>query len=396
MEGPDQVAELQHGLQIDVHADLGAVFLRFMHGEVEDARSLRAAGERVFLVPGETAYAEALGVHGAVPSVPVDQVEHGVIILLDDGNIKGVFTGEEFVLNPHDLEHARAVDDQHVVQRGAFADGVSLLDAVPGEAFFVNIQRFIGHGHLGAVHGAEGGDFRFPGIGCAVLLAQGFKPADGEFGELAEILLRLFNVRFKLPDVLVRLERVKLGDALDFNFRQPHQVVPGDGRAQLGGKRLQFPVNGAEDFLPRLGIFNGEVNAVFNENLSRLAWCHASFSSLRRISCSWRRISPGGVRVVAQDVAHAHEPGLFLHDDAGVRGDADLAGGEGEQGFPGLLRVHSGREMHQDVHVLGRIVLDAGYFDLPLFRGGDDGINQDFRGDPERNFRDAENASSIP
>ena len=54
------------------------------------------------------------------------------------------------------------------------------------------------------------------------------------------------------------------------------------------------------------------------------------------------------------------------------------------------LRVRSGREMHQDVHVLGRIVLDAGYFDLPLFRGGDDGINQDFRGDSERNFRDAE------
>lgn len=91
MEGPDQVTEFQNGFQINVYAYLGTVFLRFMHGEVEDARSLCASGKRIFLVPGEPSYAETLGVHGAVFSVTVNQVEHGVVPFFDDGNIKGIF-----------------------------------------------------------------------------------------------------------------------------------------------------------------------------------------------------------------------------------------------------------------------------------------------------------------
>lgn len=43
VEGPDQVTEFQNGFQINVYAYLGTVFLRFMHGEVEDARSLCAS-----------------------------------------------------------------------------------------------------------------------------------------------------------------------------------------------------------------------------------------------------------------------------------------------------------------------------------------------------------------
>lgn len=106
MEGPDQVAEFEDGFQINVHADLFTVLFRFMHGKVEDARSLRPACQGVFLVSGEASYPEALGVNGAVLSIPVNQVEDGVVILLDDGDIERVFSGEEFVLNAHDFQHA--------------------------------------------------------------------------------------------------------------------------------------------------------------------------------------------------------------------------------------------------------------------------------------------------
>lgn len=91
MEGPDQVAEFEDGFQINVHADLFTVLFRFMHGKVEDARSLRPACQGVFLVSGEASYPEALGVNGAVLSIPVNQVEDGVVILLDDGDIERVF-----------------------------------------------------------------------------------------------------------------------------------------------------------------------------------------------------------------------------------------------------------------------------------------------------------------
>ena len=37
-------------------------------------------------------------------------------------------------------------------------------------------------------------------------------------------------------------------------------------------------------------------------------------------------------------------------------------------------RIRSGREMDQDVHMLGRIVLNAGDFNFSLFRSGDNGI----------------------
>ena len=320
VEGPDQVTEFQNGFQINVYAYLGTVFLRFMHGEVEDARSLCASGKRIFLVPGEPSYAETLGVHGAVFSVPVNQVEHGVVPFFDDGNIKGVFTSEKFVLNPHDFEHACIVNDQHVIQRGAFADRVSLLDAVTGKAFVINIQCFIGNSHLRAVYGAEGGNFRFPRIGGAVFFTQGFKPADSEFGKLVEVLLRLFDVLFKLADVLVRLESVKFGNPLDFDFRQPYQVVPGNGGAQPGCKRLQFPVNGAEHFFPRFGIFYGEVDAVFNEYFFQACLVPRLVQFLESDFLLLAQDFLGGVRIVAQDVADTHEPGFFLHNDAGIRG----------------------------------------------------------------------------
>ena len=55
--------------------------------------------------------------------------------------------------------------------------------------------------------------------------------------------------------------------------------------------------------------------------------------------------------------------------------DADFTSGEGEQGFPRLAPDLLRPGMDQDVHMLGRIVLNAGDFNFSLFRSGDNGIN---------------------
>ncbi len=74
----------------------------------------------------------------------------------------------------------------------------------------------------------------------------------------------------------------------------------------------------------------------------------------------------------AQDLAHAHEVGLLVPDDAGVGRNRHLAVGEGVERVDRLVRRLVGRHLHDDLHVLGRVVVHAADLDLALLVGLDD------------------------
>ena len=74
----------------------------------------------------------------------------------------------------------------------------------------------------------------------------------------------------------------------------------------------------------------------------------------------------------AQDLAHAHEVGLLVPDDAGVGRNRHLAVGEGVERVDRLVRRFVGRHLHDDLHVLGRVVDHAADLDLALLVGLDD------------------------
>ena len=63
---------------------------------------------------------------------------------------------------------------------------------------------------------------------------------------------------------------------------------------------------------------------------------------------------------------------LLLPDDAGVRRDRHLAVGEGVKRVDGLVGRLVGRDLNDDLHLVGRIVVDLADLDLALFVGLDD------------------------
>ena len=86
----------------------------------------------------------------------------------------------------------------------------------------------------------------------AVFFLQGLEPLDRVVDQVGEVVFHALDVLFDLLDLLVGLEAVVGGDALDADLGQARDVLLGHLAAQLLDKRLQTLANLGEHFLPRL------------------------------------------------------------------------------------------------------------------------------------------------
>ena len=96
--------------------------------------------------------------------------------------------------------------------------------------------------------------------------------------------------------------------------------------------------------------------------------------------------------VVFQDFVHGEEHRLVFPDHAGVGADLGLALGESVQGVNGLVRRHVGRQVDDDLHLVGGHVVDLLDVNLLLVLGLDDAVNHRLRGFPVRNLGDGDGA----
>ena len=113
----------------------------------------------------------------------------------------------------------------------------------------------------------EGGQYSLTLAAFAVFLLQFSKPFDGVFGEVFEVLLRCLDVVFERLDLLVSLERVELGDTLDLDFEQAEDVVLRDFTLKKFLIRLETFVDGCDDGLPGLFLFDAAVDTFLDEDL---------------------------------------------------------------------------------------------------------------------------------
>ncbi len=84
---------------------------------------------------------------------------------------------------------------------------------------------------------------------------------------MCQVVLSLFQVFLKPFHKLVSLEAVVLRNTLDFDLRQPDEVIFRDFPVKLFFIRFQPLINPSQYILPGFGFLNVAVYAVFNEYL---------------------------------------------------------------------------------------------------------------------------------
>ena len=212
-----------------------ALLLGLIALEPEHARAGRFGGEGILLVAGDAADAEALGVDVAALAVAVDHGVDGLLVALEEATCSGFLPDEELWAGPWSPHVAVAGDEEHLIDGAALVDGLAfLLQAVAGEAVLrVEIERLGGDRDLG-------GGRRARSVAISVLRSRPLPYFFFRFSyqpmaycvRLLEVLLASRSMSFSsASDLLVGLEGVELGDALDFDLGEAGRCPPRSRRA---------------------------------------------------------------------------------------------------------------------------------------------------------------------
>ena len=95
----------------------------------------------------------------------------------------------------------------------------------------------------------------------------------------------------------------------------------------------------------------------------------------------------GMIGIVLQDLVHGEEHRLVFPDDASVGAYLGFAVSEGVEGVDGLVRGNVGREMDDDLHLVGGHVIYLLDVDFLLVLGADDAVDYGLGGLSVGDFR---------
>ncbi len=126
-------------------------------GEVDDAASRCALGDVVHLVAGHGGHVESLDEVVALLAVTINTVVDGaLVVLLEHLYMEDVLAHEYLVGHLGDLELSILIEDDDVVEVGAVAYELVLLQACSHETFLsVDVELLVGFHHLGYLDGIE-------------------------------------------------------------------------------------------------------------------------------------------------------------------------------------------------------------------------------------------------
>lgn len=386
------LAEAGRGLEVDFHR-VGFAALGRVAGNVEDAGAGLAFGQVVFLIAGHAAGGEVLGERGARLAVAIDHAVGQRVRLgsVEDVDVQNILTEEGFVADLANDEFALLVDSNDVVEVRALADGFILLHADAGEAFlFIDVKGLVGDDDVLRDDPLEGSELGLTLAACAVFLLQVGEPLDRVFGEVFKVLLGRCDVVFEPFDQLVGFEGVELGDALDLDFKQAKNVVLRDLALEEFLVGLEAFIDGGDDGFPSFLFFDAAVDAFLDEDLLQGAEVPLLFE-LTELDLEFEleqvtRLLGGEV----EQILSGEEVRLLVFDHADVGRYGQFAIGEGVERLLDGLGVGSGGQIDKDLDDVGGIILDALDFDLALFVGRDDRIDQAGSRLAKRKFGDGE------
>ena len=166
------------------------------------------------------------------------------------------------------LHDAVLPDDNDVIDVAALSDQFAFapLQSIADKSFLLLcVELDICYCNCRTRNGFKRPQFRLPLAACAVLLFEHSEPLDGVIREVVQVVLDLIDVPFQPFNQAVGFEAIKLGNALDADFRQPRHILIGDRAQQVLGVRLESFVDGGQDILPRLALLDVPVDPVLNK-----------------------------------------------------------------------------------------------------------------------------------
>ena len=208
-----------------------------------------------------------------------------------------------------------------------------------------------------------------------------------------QIVAHLLHFLFQSRNVLIRFEGIVFGDAFDADFGQLAYVVFRDVAHQAQALVVwawvvrwrchvfaQFAVDGRQDFLPTLTLFNLVVNPVFDEDFLQTG--HVPFfQQLTQFDFQLRlQQVTGAESIVLQDFLHSHKARLVLMDHAGVGRNGDFTIGKRIEGIDGHIGRSTGDQFNLHFYILTGQVDYLFDLDFPFIVGLDDAFDQGFGG----------------
>ena len=191
--------------------------------KVQNARAWRAFCEVVFAVAGHACHVKAFDITGSALAVAVNNVVDGAaVVLFKHLQPQNVFAHKYLVGHANHLVFTVAIEDNYIVEVGAVAYKFVLLKAGTDEPVLpVDVQFFVGFGHLCGVDGVETANFGEPRMGCTIGLQQVFVPRNGYIGHVVQVVCNALYFGFDGGHELIGLVLIIFKDALHFYFEQP-------------------------------------------------------------------------------------------------------------------------------------------------------------------------------
>ena len=194
-------------------------------------------------------------------------------------------------------------------------------------------------------------------------------PIDCHFHHLRQFPIDFRNAVFQRFDVGIRLVRIELQNTAHLDVEQLHDVVARDFPDKSGLERFQSFVDMHNRLVEirTLFVFLVLIYALFDEYLFQRSIKQAlrQFAALDRkfrAQQFFRRVD-----TVAQHVADSQEMRFPIGNDTTVWRDAHLAIGECIERVDGAIARRAGQQMHDDVGMFRRVVVDFAHLDFAFF-----------------------------
>ena len=239
--------------------------------EVHHLRARRALRQIVLLIARHRRHVETLDEAVAFLAVAIDCIIGRTgVVLLENVEIEHVFAHKHLLSHTDNLVFTVFVEDDDVIDIGAVADELVLLQTCADEAVrTVDVEFLVGFGHLRGLDGVEIADLRQSRMILAVFVLEELEPVGRHLHEVRQIAVYILNLCLQACHQLFCLVFVEFQDALHLDFQQFEDVILGHFTDQGGVVGRQSLVDMLADGVDggRLFEFLILIDAFFDEDL---------------------------------------------------------------------------------------------------------------------------------
>ncbi len=195
--------------------------------KIKHLRARLALRQVVILVTGHPHDIETLHIIDAALAVTIDDIiDRAVVVLLENGNMDDVRADKQLLRHTHNTVLAVAVEDNKIVDVGAIAQELILLQPRADKALLtIDIELLVRLDNRLDIDIGEIAHLSAARVFGAVLVLEHLEPTDGVIGQVIDIMLCGLDLLGEVLHQLVRLLGIELRDTNHTDLEQTLDVL---------------------------------------------------------------------------------------------------------------------------------------------------------------------------